>query len=158
MRCPYCNHIDSEVVETRAGDEGVTIRRRRICTACNKRFTTYERIESVTLIVRKRDGTREQFSREKLKIGIVKSCEKTSVSLSEIDRIVSEIERELRGNDSLEVDSLTVGRMVAEKLKIVDKLAYIRFASVFKHFVDLEDFTKELHLLTKTEEKQKILG
>lgn len=147
MRCPYCNHTSSEVVETRVGEEGSNIRRRRLCSDCNKRFTTYERIEAVTLIVKKRDGKREQFSREKLKIGLIKSCEKTTVSLQEIETIVSTIERELRCGDSLEIESERIGKMVADQLKLKDKLAYIRFASVFKHFVDLDDFAQELKVL-----------
>ncbi len=150
MHCPYCTHSDSEVVETRVGDDGAAIRRRRICSECAKRFTTYERIESVTLIVRKKDGTREQFSRDKLKIGLVKSCEKTKVSLAEIEQIVAAIERDLRCRDTLEIESEEVGKRVAEKLKQIDKLAYIRFASVFKQFVDLEDFTEELKVLNKS--------
>lgn len=147
MHCPYCNHTGSEVVETRVGEEGSNIRRRRLCSDCNKRFTTYERIEAVTLIVRKRDGKREQFSREKLKIGLIKSCEKTTVSLQEIESIVSSIERELRCGESLEIESERIGKMVADQLKKKDKLAYIRFASVFKHFVDLDDFAQELKVL-----------
>jgi transcriptional repressor NrdR len=150
MHCPYCNHTGSEVVETRVGEEGSNIRRRRLCSKCNKRFTTYERIEAVTLIVRKRDGKREQFSREKLKIGLIKSCEKTTVSLQEIETIVSKIERELRCGDSLEVESEHIGKIIADELKQKDKLAYIRFASVFKHFVDLDDFAQELKVLNKT--------
>ncbi len=149
MRCPYCNHTGSEVVETRVGEEGSNIRRRRLCSDCNKRFTTYERIEGVTLIVRKRDGKREQFSRDKLKIGLIKSCEKTTVSLQEIEEVVASIERELRCGDSLEVESERIGKMVADQLKEKNKLAYIRFASVFKHFVDIEDVAQELKVLNK---------
>ncbi len=150
MHCPYCNHTGSEVVETRVGEEGSNIRRRRLCSECNKRFTTYERIEGVTLIVRKRDGKREQFSREKLKIGLIKSCEKTTVSLQEIEEVVASIERELRCGDSLEVESQQIGRMVADQLKKKNKLAYIRFASVFKNFVDIDDFAQELKILDKS--------
>lgn len=149
MRCPYCNYTGSEVVETRVGDEGSNIRRRRLCSDCNKRFTTYERIEGVTLIVRKRDGKREQFSRDKLKVGIIKSCEKTTVSLQEIEDVVASIERELRCGDSLEVESQQIGKMVADQLKKKNKLAYIRFASVFKHFVDIDDVEQELKNLNK---------
>lgn len=150
MRCPYCNHTGSEVVETRVGEEGSNIRRRRLCSDCNKRFTTYERIEGVTLIVRKRDGKREQFSRDKLKVGIIKSCEKTTVSLQEIEDVVASIERELRCGDSLEVESQQIGKMVADQLKKKNKLAYIRFASVFKHFVDIDDVEQELKTLNKS--------
>jgi len=150
MHCPYCNHTGSEVVETRVGEEGSNIRRRRLCGDCNKRFTTYERIEAVTLIVRKRNGKREQFSREKLKIGLIKSCEKTTVSLQEIEAIVAKIERELRCGESLEVESEHIGKIIADELKQKDKLAYIRFASVFKQFVDIDDFAQELKVLNKS--------
>ncbi len=148
MHCPYCRNTETEVVETRLGENDV-IRRRRLCTSCGKRFTTYERIENVTLIVKKQDGRREQFDREKLKSGIIKGCEKTNVSFSDIDRIVGEIELELRGGETVEIDSKKIGQMVAAKLKKIDKVAYIRFASVFKRFVDLEDFEKELKKLIK---------
>ena len=149
MHCPYCSSNETEVVETRVGETADNIRRRRVCNTCHKRFTTYERIENVSLIIKKKDGTREQFSREKLRIGVIKACEKTSVSLTQINDIVCDIERELRGGDSIEVDSIAVGQVVADKLKKVDKLAYIRFASVFKRFVDLEDFEQEIQRLIK---------
>lgn len=147
MRCPYCNHTDTEVVETRDSDDQQTTRRRRECDKCTKRFTTYERIENVTLIVMKKDGKKEQFDRAKLKNGILKSCEKTIVGITEIDRIVEEVERELRGYDSVEVESKKIGQLVAGRLKKIDKIAYIRFASVFRRFVDLEDFERELQKL-----------
>lgn len=148
MQCPYCSSTETEVVETRVGEDGDNIRRRRVCESCRKRFTTYERIENVALIVKKKDGKREQFSRDKLKIGVIKSCEKTSVSLDSINCIIDEIERELRCGESIEIDSSMVGQLVAERLKKIDKLAYIRFASVFKRFVDLEDVEKEIKKLT----------
>jgi len=149
MHCPYCSGKDSEVVETRVGEDGDNIRRRRTCIACKKRFTTYERVENVSLIVKKKDGRREQFSRDKLRIGIIRACEKTSVSLLAINEIVGDIERELRGGDTIEVDSSVIGKTVADRLKKLDKLAYIRFASVFKRFVDLEDFEKVIKKLIK---------
>lgn len=149
MQCPYCKSTESEVVETRVSEDGTNIRRRRSCSSCQKRFTTYERIETVTLIVRKKDGRREQFDREKLKSGILKACEKTNVSLPDIEKIVDEIERELRSEDSVELEGKKIGQMVALKLKKIDKIAYIRFASVFKRFVDLEEFEKELKKLIK---------
>ena len=149
MHCPYCSGKDSEVVETRVGEDGDNIRRRRTCIACKKRFTTYERVENVSLIVKKKDGRREQFSRDKLRIGIIRACEKTSVSLLAINEIVGDIERELRGGDTIEIDSSIIGKTVADRLKKLDKLAYIRFASVFKRFVDLEDFEKEIKKLIK---------
>jgi transcriptional repressor NrdR len=149
MKCPYCGSTESEVVETRASEDVDTIRRRRECLKCKKRFTTYERIENVNLVVIKKDGKREQFDRDKLKSGIVRSCEKTTVSMEAIEKIVTEIERELRGADSVEVESKKIGQMVAARLKKIDKVAYIRFSSVFKRFVDVEDFEEEVKRLIK---------
>ncbi len=149
MKCPYCGSKDTEVVETRDSEDLETIRRRRECLSCKKRFTTYERIENINLIVIKKDGRREQFDRDKLKRGIIRSCEKTKVSLETIEKIVTEIERELRGADSVEIDSKKIGQMVAARLKSLDKVAYIRFSSVFKRFVDVEDFEKEVKRLIK---------
>lgn len=149
MKCPYCEATDTEVVETRVSEDLETIRRRRACLKCAKRFTTYERIETVHLFVIKKDGKREQFDREKLRNGIVRSCEKTTVSVEDIDRIVSDVERELRGGDSVEIESKKIGQMVAARLKKIDKIAYIRFSSVFKRFVDIEDFEKEVQKLIK---------
>ena len=147
MKCPFCNHTETEVVETRDSDDLGTTRRRRECSKCGKRFTTYERIESVPIIVIKKDGRKEQFDRDKIKHGIIKSCEKTVVGIEEIEKIVDEIERELRGFDSVEVESKKIGQMVATRLKKIDKIAYIRFASVFRRFVDVEDFERELNKL-----------
>ena len=149
MKCPYCGSTESEVVETRASEDVDTIRRRRECLKCEKRFTTYERIENVNLVVIKKDGKREQFDRDKLKSGIIRSCEKTKVSMEAIEKIVTEIERELRSADSVEVESKKIGQMVAMKLKKIDKVAYIRFSSVFKRFVDIEDFQEEVRRLIK---------
>ncbi|OGG07886.1 transcriptional regulator NrdR [Candidatus Gottesmanbacteria bacterium RIFCSPHIGHO2_02_FULL_40_24] len=147
MRCPFCDHQDTEVVETRDSEDLTTIRRRRECTKCNKRFTTYERVERVPLIVIKKDGRKDQFDRDKLKRGILKSCEKTIVGIDDIDTIVDDVEKELRGMDTVEVESKKIGQLVAQKLKKIDKIAYIRFASVFRRFVDVEDFEKELQKL-----------
>jgi transcriptional repressor NrdR len=149
MKCPYCGSNETEVVETRDSEDLETIRRRRACLDCEKRFTTYERVENVTLVVIKKDGKREQFNRDKLKNGIIRSCEKTTVSVEDIEKIVIEVERELRGGDSVEVESKKIGQLVAGKLKKLDKIAYIRFSSVFKRFVDVEDFEKEVKKLIK---------
>src|SRR3989338_6272699 len=143
MKCPYCGSKDTEVVETRDSEDLETIRRRRSCLKCQKRFTTYERVENVHLVVIKKDGRREQFNRDKLRSGILMSCEKTRVSLEDIERIVTEVERELLGADSVEVESKKIGQMIALRLKKIDKVAYIRFSSVFKRFVDVEDFEEE---------------
>ncbi|MBP9716371.1 MAG: transcriptional repressor NrdR [Candidatus Levybacteria bacterium] len=147
MKCPYCGSRETEVVETRDSEDLETIRRRRNCVKCEKRFTTYERVENVNLVVIKKDGRREQFNRDKLRNGISRSCEKTTVSVEDIEKIIVEVERELRGADSVEVESKKIGQMVAGRLKKLDKIAYIRFSSVFKRFVDIEDFEKEVKKL-----------
>jgi len=149
MQCPYCKSTDSEVVETRVSEDGTNIRRRRTCSSCAKRYTTYERIENISLIIIKKSGRREQFDREKLRAGITRACEKTKVSAEQINNIVDEVERELITGDSVEIEAKKIGQLVAAKLKKLDKIAYIRFASVFKRFVDLEDFEKELRRLIK---------
>ncbi len=147
MFCIFCEHTDTEVIETRLSDDGATIRRRRNCPKCGKRFTTYERVEELPILVIKRDGKRERFSREKLRNGILKACDKTRVSAGQVEQIVANIEQELKEQDSTEIQSSTIGNLVAKNLKKIDKIAYIRFASVFRRFVDVEDFEKEVKKL-----------
>ena len=147
MHCPYCGSQESEVVETRDSEDLDAIRRRRSCQNCQRRFTTYERIETINLIVIKKDGKREQFNREKLKAGLISACEKTTVSIDAIDRMITEVIHELRGGESMEVPSEKVGQLISDHLKKINKIAYIRFSSVFKHFVDVEDFEKEVKKL-----------
>lgn len=147
MKCLFCLNPDTDVVETRISDDGATVRRRRECGQCLKRFTTYERVEQLPILVIKRDGRRERFDRDKLKRGLLKSCEKTTLILDQVEKIVSEIESELKQEESTEIESKKIGNLVAKKLKKLDKVAYIRFASVFRRFVDLEDFEKELKKL-----------
>jgi len=147
MYCLFCKHKDTEVIETRLVDEGGSIRRRRVCPQCEKRFTTYERVEEFPVLVVKKDGKRERFNREKLRIGLQKSCEKTLVSATQIEQIISFVEQGLRNKDVSEVDSTKVGELVAEGLKKIDKVAYIRFASVFKRFEELNDFKKEIEAI-----------
>lgn len=149
MKCPYCGSVETEVVETRASEELDSIRRRRACLTCEKRFTTYERVENVHLTVIKRDGRKEQFHRDKLSGGILKAAEKTAVGTDAVEAITTAVERELRSGDSVEIESTKIGEMVANRLKELDKIAYIRFASVFRHFVDVEEFEKELKRLMK---------
>lgn len=144
MHCPYCGSKETEVVETRDNEELDSIRRRRACLQCIKRFTTYERVEHVHLVIIKKDGKREQFSRDKLKAGIVRACDKTTVSAETVEKIVSGIIAEIRALDSIEIESSYIGDVVAKRLKAVNQVAYIRFASVFKQFVDIEDFQKEV--------------
>ncbi len=149
MKCPYCGNKQTEVVETRDNDDLETIRRRRSCVSCGKRFTTYERIENIDLYVIKKDGRRELFNRDKLKRGMISSTEKTKISVETVEKLLAEIERELRGRDSVEIKSKEIGDAVAKHLKKLDKVAYIRFAAVFKRFVDVEDFEKEVKKLIK---------
>lgn len=147
MHCPFCKHADTEVIETRLSEDGSIVRRRRQCPKCQKRFTTYERVEELPILVIKRDGRRERFDRDKLRSGILKACQKTTVSAHQTEEIVSNVESELKQQDTTEVESKVIGNLVAKQLKKLDKIAYIRFASVFRRFVDVEDFEKELKKL-----------
>lgn len=147
MKCIFCTQPNTDVIETRLSDDGAVIRRRRSCSHCSKRFTTYERVEELPLLVIKRDNRRERFEREKLLRGILKAVGKTTVSAEQAQRIVNEVESELKQGDSTEVQSNKIGDLVANKLKALDKIAYIRFASVFRRFVDVEEFGKELQKL-----------
>ena len=147
MHCIFCEHENTDVVETRTADDGMTVRRRRECAQCFKRFTTYERVEQLPIIVIKRDGRRERFDAEKLRNGIIKSTGKTTITLEQVENIVRNVETELKQAESTEIDSAKVGELVADQLKNLDKVAYIRFSSVFRRFVDVEDFEKELKKL-----------
>jgi transcriptional repressor NrdR len=147
MKCPYCHSDHTEVVETRDNDDVTVTRRRRSCIKCEKRFTTYERIETMPITIVKKDNRREPFDREKLRRGIWKASGKTRLQVSDVDRIVDEVERELIGGETTEYMSSSVGDMVAKRLKKIDKIAYIRFASVFRRFVDIEDLQKEVKKL-----------
>jgi transcriptional repressor NrdR len=148
MYCIFCKNVDTEVIETRVSDDGTTIRRRRECQKCKKRFTTYERVEELPILVIKRDGRRERFDREKLRRGLLIPCEKTEVTADQIEKLINEVESDLKQKDATEIESKEIGNLVAKKLKKLDKIAYIRFASVFKRFVDLDDFETELKKLT----------
>jgi len=144
MFCIFCQNKGTEVIETRVSEDGVTVRRRRSCPSCDKRFTTYERVEELPIMVIKRDKTRERFDREKLRSGIIKSCEKTTVTAEKIDKIINEVEGELKEKDTTEIESKIIGSLAAKRFKKIDKIAYIRFSSVFRRFVDLDDFEEEL--------------
>jgi len=148
MYCLFCKNNDTEVIETRLSEDGATIRRRRRCPKCDKRFTTYERIEELPVLVIKKDGRRERFDREKLRKGIIKSCGKTTVSAAQIEKIVGLVESEITQEPTTEIESKAIGNLVAQQLKKIDKIAYIRFASVFRHFEEIEDFKKELKKLS----------
>lgn len=147
MYCIFCKNTETEVIETRISDDGTTVRRRRKCTQCERRFTSYERVEELPILVIKRDGRRERFNRDKLRSGMFKSSEKTSVTADQVEKIITRIEQELKQMDTSEVESKQIGTWVAKWLKQIDKVAYIRFASVFKRFVDIEDIRKEVKTL-----------
>jgi transcriptional repressor NrdR len=144
MRCPFCNSIDDKVIDSRMSAEGMSIRRRRECLKCAKRFTTYEYVENAPMMVVKRDGTRKRFDREKVKAGIMKACEKRPVSMERIDQMVDEIEREVQKKADKEIKTTIIGNMVMEKLYGLDEVAYVRFASVYRRFKDVSHFMKEL--------------
>ena len=144
MNCPYCGYEESKVIDSRPTDEGQRIRRRRECLQCTKRFTTYEIIESVPIIVVKKDKSRQAFDRVKLFNGMLRACEKRPVSIEQIDRVVSEIEAELQNSLDREVTSVHIGELVMDKLKGLDEVAYVRFASVYRQFKDINTFMDEL--------------
>lgn len=147
MKCPYCSCEDSKVIDSRPTDEGERIRRRRECTSCGKRFTTYEIIETVPLIVVKKDGTRETFDRNKLFNGLLRACEKRPVPLETIEKTVSDIESNLQNSLEKEVTSQRIGELTMEKLKDIDEVAYVRFASVYRQFKDVSTFIDEVSKL-----------
>lgn len=149
MKCPFCGCEEIKVIDSRAVDENNSIRRRRQCEKCENRFTTYERLEVITIAVIKKDGTRETFDRNKLYDGIAKSCNKRPISMKTIDTIVDEIESKILNSLDREVESSFIGEMVMEKLKEIDEVAYVRFASVYKHFKDIDTFIDELSKLLK---------
>ncbi len=144
MKCPYCEYPESKVVDSRPTDEGQAIRRRRECMGCSKRFTTYEKIEELPIIVVKKDGNRQTYDRNKLMNGIIKACEKRPVSMSTIERVVDDIEKNLFNSLENEITSVEIGEMVMNKLKDVDEVAYVRFASVYRQFKDVNSFMEEL--------------
>jgi len=144
MKCPYCGYTDSKVIDSRPAEEGATIRRRRECLACQRRFTTYEIIERMPLVVVKRDGSRQTFDRVKLINGMIRACEKRPVPLSELERIADEIEQELQNALEREIKTSEIGELVMNRLREVDEVAYVRFASVYRQFKDINTFMNEL--------------
>ena len=147
MKCPYCGHLESKVVDSRPSDEGSSIRRRRECLACHKRFTTYETMESLPLMVVKKDGSRQSFDKSKLLNGMIRACEKRPVSFSTLERIADEIEQALQNEMDREIPSARIGELVMDRLKQVDEVAYVRFASVYRQFKDISTFMAELNKL-----------
>ncbi|CFX57037.1 ATP-cone [Syntrophomonas zehnderi OL-4] len=140
MRCPYCREADSRVIDSRACEDGLSIRRRRECIVCKRRFTSYERVEERPLLVIKKGGTREPFDRNKLLNGISRACEKRPVSIEAIENIVAQIELDLRDVNEREISSMVIGEMVMDRLRDLDEVAYVRFASVYRQFTDLNSF------------------
>lgn len=147
MKCPYCGSVDTKVVDSRYSEDMEAIRRRRECLNCGKRFTTYERVEIAPIIVIKKNGEKEDFDSDKIRKGMVRACEKRPISPEDIDIAVQEIEREIRQRDSIEIPSMEIGEMVMSKLRAMDKVAYIRFASVYREFEDVETFQKEINMI-----------
>jgi transcriptional repressor NrdR len=150
MRCPYCSYEESKVIDSRPTDEGIRIRRRRECLKCSKRFTTYEVIETVPVVVVKKDKSRETFDRNKLLNGLLRACEKRPVSLDTLEHIVDEIENMLQNSLDREVPSSLIGKYAMEKLKDIDEVAYVRFASVYRQFKDINTFMEELNRMIKS--------
>ncbi len=147
MKCIFCNHEDTKVVDSRESED--ITRRRRECLKCEKRFTTYERAESLQIYIIKKDGRRELFDREKLRKGVLRACEKLAIPIEKIDNLINKVEAKLRTLESNEIQSKSLGEEVAKQLKQVDKVAYIRFASVYREFADIEDFKNEIQTLLK---------
>ena len=149
MKCPFCGFAESKVIDSRPTDEGEKIRRRRECVSCSKRFTTYEIIESVPIIVVKKDKSREAFDRVKLFNGMLRACEKRPVSISQIENAVADIEAELQNSLDREVTSVHIGELAMDRLKLLDEVAYVRFASVYRQFKDINTFMEELAKLLR---------
>lgn len=154
MRCPFCGVADSKVVDSRSADEGNSIRRRRECSACSRRFTTYEVVEEIPLMVIKKDGRREMFDRSKLLGGVIRACEKRPVPIDAVEAAVSKIEKEIRNNTEREVSTRQIGEAVMARLKEIDQVAYVRFASVYRQFADINNFMQELEMLMKAQHKE----
>ncbi len=144
MKCPFCNADNSKVIDSRVSTQGNEIKRRRECIECKKRFTTYERIEETPIIVIKKDGSRQEFSRQKILMGLFRATEKRKISRERLENIVSDIEKDIQNNLKGEVNTIKIGELVMEKLKLIDHVAYVRFASVYKEFKDLEGFMNEI--------------
>lgn len=155
MKCPFCGGLDSKVVDSRLSEDGTSIRRRRECTACAKRYTTYEKIESTPILVIKNNGTRQIFDINKIKNGIIKACEKRPVSMAKIDKMVYDIEKQVNNTLAQEISSKKIGELVMEGLKELDEVAYVRFASVHRQFKDINTLMEEIMKLTKADAEEK---
>ena len=149
MKCPYCNHPDTRVIDSRPAEDGNSIRRRRSCDVCGKRFTTYEKVETIPLIIIKKDNNREQYNRKKIENGVLRACYKRPVSAEDIQRSIDGIETKIFSLEAKEIPSSTIGEIVMEELKGLDEVAYVRFASVYREFKDVSTFMEELGKLLK---------
>ena len=149
MKCPFCNHSETKVLDSRPTEDSASIRRRRECFSCQKRFTTYENVEDIPVYVIKKDGAREPFNKRKIMTGILKSCEKRPVSLGEIEKIVDDIEKQVYNTMEQEIISTSIGELVMDRLKKLDDVAYVRFASVYKQFKDINTFIDELQKILR---------
>ncbi len=155
MRCPKCNYYETKVIDTRQTDDGFKIRRRRECISCGQRFTTYEKVEEMQLVVVKRDGTRQGYNRDKIINGLIRACEKRSVTLNQIENIAENVEKQLYNNFQTEVSTELIGEIVMNELKYVDDVAYVRFASVYRKFKDINTFMDELKRILDDREGNK---
>lgn len=149
MKCPFCGHPDTSVIDSRPADDNSSIRRRRVCSVCDKRFTTYEKVETIPLIIIKKDKNRETYNRQKIESGVLRACHKRPVSAAQISQIVDEVETEIFQREEKEIDSKVIGELVMNKLKDVDAVAYVRFASVYREFKDVNTFMDELKRVLK---------
>ena len=150
MKCMFCGHLESKVVDSRSAEDGTIIRRRRECLNCGKRFTTYETVENTPILVIKSSGARQAFDPNKLKLGIIKACEKRPVPLGKIDQLVEDIQKKIYNSLAQEISSKEIGEMVMAGLKEIDEVAYVRFASVYRSFTDISSFLSELEKMVKT--------
>ena len=151
MKCPFCGNLDSKVIDSRLTEDSESIRRRRECEKCSKRFTTYERLETQPIIVIKKDGIRQPYDRNKILDGLIRACIKRNIGIEILEKIADDIELEIRNSTSFEITSSGIGDLVLRRLKNLDKVAYIRFASVYRHFANIKEFTKELEELQEND-------
>ena len=154
MKCPFCSYTESKVVDSRSTDDNTTIRRRRECLQCGKRYTTYEKVEDIPILVVKKDNTRENFNKEKIINGLIIACQKRHVSRQQIEDIANDIEKSISNKMLTEINSEKIGEMVMDKLKILDEVAYVRFASVYRQFKDINTFLEEIKGLMTADEKK----
>jgi len=149
MKCPYCADQEDKVIDSRPTEDGTTIRRRRECLKCHKRYTTYEKVESLPILVIKKDGSRQPFDREKIQKGILRACEKRNVSVDQLEEVIDSIESQIHNSLEREITTEFIGELVMDKLRDLDEVAYVRFASVYRHFKDINTFMNELNKLLK---------